>query len=123
MEKKTRIKDQYEALEQLAMLHVAYPDCPIIPMVDGDVVEDPGCGRTHWMGRLGESHIRKLYSGNTNVHEYDPDPDETELYLALDDAPLASGELEKAEEDEDYALELYNVLPWQECIVVYIDTP
>ena len=127
MEKRIRVKDQGGSLDKLMELRKEHPDYPIIPMVDNDlmynVAHSVSMSEVYWMGRLGDVQVKKLYSGNQEVHEYVERPGGNTLYTTMEDSRYSESELEQAEEDSDYARELYNALPWQDCIVIYIDTP
>lgn len=96
-----------------------FPELPIIPFVDCEVVADDF---GTWMGRWGDVEITQYYAGREYVHlksedeedvlndlvgcQYGHDPEGRDIY-------------DLSDEEWDA---LYNGLPWVDVIAVYITT-
>lgn len=96
-----------------------YPDLPIVPMVDSEVVADDSYST--WMGKWGSCYVTEYYLGRERVHFKDYD-DEEEV---LDDMvgcrygyDLQGRDIyELSDEEWD---KLYQSIPWIKCIAVDI---
>lgn len=96
-----------------------YPNLPIIPMVDSEVVADDSYST--WMGKWGSCYVTEYYLGRERVHFKDFD-DEEEV---LDDMvecrygyDLQGRDIyELSDEEWD---KLYQSIPWTKCIAVDI---
>lgn len=88
------------------------PDLPIIPMVDSEVVGDGvGC----WMGNWGWSCVEEYVLGfRGEVLLKDDD-----MYYLLEKYLIPS-RIMLPESDEECE-KIYNKIPWQKAIVVYIN--
>ena len=103
---------------QLLDLISEYPDLPIIPMVDQEVVADD-C-YTWWMGEWGRCEVTEYYIGRERVHFKDDDEEDV-----LGDLvgcryycdPNGNDITELSDKEWD---ELYQSVPWTKAIVVYI---
>ncbi len=112
--KKPAIKDE-EAIyrEELFRLMQEYPELPVIPMVDSDIVADDYC--SWWVGHWGYATITEYIIGDERIFFKDADEDEVldgiEEYRSVwEDWP------------EEKITETFNNLPWIKCIAVYITT-
>lgn len=105
--------------KELLKLIQEYPELPIVPMVDREIVGDD-CS-IWWVGEWGGCKKTKYYSGRDYVHFYDDDKENAltdmvgcEYCKTLDGKDI----FDDLSDDEWDAL--YESLPWIECIVVYI---
>lgn len=106
--------------DQLFVLMKEYPDLPIIPVVEGDIVADD-C-YTWWIGHWGRSEKTAVYIGREMIHFIDDDEEDVladmigcKYYETPDGRDITDIS------DEEWN-ELYASIPWEECIVVYITT-
>ena len=95
------------------------PELPIVPMVDSDVVCDDG---GYWMGAWGRCEVTEYYLGRERVHFRDDDEEDVLNDLA---GCRYSHDLQGRDiydlSDEEWD-KLYQSVPWEKCIVVYITT-
>lgn len=103
--------------KELLRLIKEYPDLPVVPMVDYEVVGDD-YGR--WLGSWGRSEIAEYYLGRERVHFKDGDIEDV-----LTDM-VGCKYCEDTEGRDIYELSdeewdrLYESLPWVKCIAVNI---
>lgn len=107
-------------VEELLTLIKDNPDLPIIPMVNQEVVADDSY--TWWLGRWKYSEVSGYYLGNEAIHFKDDDEEDVlkdmvgcKYYCTPDGRDIT----EISDEEWDA---LYASIPWEKCIVVYIDT-
>ena len=103
--------------EQLFRLMGEYPDLPVVPMVDADVVCDGTVA--YWHGSLGESELGAYVMGDDGI------------YFRTDELPedwgdvlnhtVGAGDWWEAPYEKAFAV--FQNLPWRECIVVSIELP
>lgn len=106
--------------KELLELIAKYPDLPVIPLVDDEVVGDDSCG--WWLGRWGRCEVTKYFVGRERVHLLDDDDEDI-----LNDMPgcqygmTADGRdiMDLTDDEWNYLLEL---VPWVDAIVVHIIT-
>lgn len=111
--------------ERLLNLIKAYPDLPIIPMVDGEIAEDE-CH--YWRGTFGGSFVDKYLETAGGVHFYSEgmykDDEDRELSdLNEIEATLIGYHKRDLHIPDNKLIEQYNQLPWKEAIIVYITLP
>lgn len=105
---------------ELLKLIAENPDLPIVPMVEHDIVADDDY--TWWMGTWGICEIDYIYNGEEAVHFKSDDEESVlcdmvgcEYYQTPDGRDICDLT------DEEWN-DLYQSIPWQKCIVVYITT-
>ena len=93
------------------------PELPIVPMVDSDVVCDDG---GYWMGKWGRCEVTEYYLGRERVHFRDDDEEDVlnDLVGCRYSHDLQGRDIYDLS-DEEWA-KLYQSVPWEKCIVVYI---
>lgn len=97
-----------------------YPDLPVIPMVDSEIVGDD-CG--YWVGKWGRCEINEYYTGEERVHFRNDDPED--ILNDMRDCHYGCDKIGRdiySLSDEEWA-EIIDSLPWVKCIVVYIELP
>lgn len=103
-----------ENIEALREMLYKHPALPVICMVDGEIVpEDNG---RRWLAKVGAVQREKVWIGEEGVYFYNAayvDED------AINDPNCIYPEMELTAER---AKEVYDGLPWVECIVINIDT-
>lgn len=103
-----------ENIEALREMLCKHPDLPVICMVDGEIVpEDNGC---RWLAKVGAVWREKVWIGAEGVYCYDNKRVDED---AINDPNCVYPEMELTDER---AKEVYDGLPWIECIVLNIDT-
>lgn len=101
-------------LRKLLSLMCIYPELPVIPMVDSDVVTDEGY--MYWQGSFGDSLVDKyITTANGIILKGHADTFEVleMVYTPEEIQHMNNSELEI----------LFNGLPWKSAIVVYIKLP
>ena len=105
--------------EELLKLIKENPDLPIVPMVDGEVVQD---GFGYWLGAWGHSEVTAYYSGREYVHFKDDDKED----VLNDMVGCKYGHTKDGRDVEDLSDDecdaLFESLPWVKCIAVRIAT-
>ncbi len=105
--------------EELLRLIKENPDLPIVPMVDCEVVADDF---GYWLGKWGYAKLTEYYNGREYIHFRDDDEEDV-----LNDMVGCKYSYDKDGRDI-YELSdaewktLYESLPWEKCIAVYITT-
>lgn len=98
---------------ELFSLMQEYPDLPVIPMVDEEVVCDDCC--SWWLGSWGSSQIQRYLTTKERIYFDDDDPEDVLTAVKgwdwYEDATDAEIETE------------FKALPWIEAITVMIHTP
>lgn len=103
-----------ENIKALREMHYKHPDLPVICVVDGEVVpEYNGCC---WLAMGNAVRREKIWIGAEGVYYYDNKRVDED---AINDPNCVYPEMELTEER---AKEVYDSLPWVECIVINIDT-
>lgn len=106
-------------INKLVELIKTNPDLPIIPMVDAEIVGDD---YGYWMGNWGRCEVTEYYLGREKVHF--KDDDEEDVLSDMLDCRYGYNR----EGKDIYTLsdseweDIYNSLPWQKAIIVYITT-
>lgn len=95
-------------------LVAAYPNYPIVAMVDGDVC---GGDRGTFAGEFGSAYICKIWIGERQAYYHDPT--EYEDDVVFDPGCAFDGDKDTLSANELQAL--YDALPWQDSIVVHIN--
>lgn len=97
----------------------ANPDLKIYPFVNRLVVADDFW--QYWMGEFGSTEISYVYKGKEHIHFKDEDQENVladmvgcEYYCTPD-----GREITELEEEEWNSL--FESLPWEKCIIVYIE--
>ena len=108
-------------IEELLKLVKENPNLPIVPMVDSEVVGDYDA---YWMGAWGDSAIEEIYLGRDRYYIKSID-DEEDVLNGMEGCRYSYTEdgRDIYELSDEEWTELYNSLPWEKCIVVYITTP
>ncbi len=112
-----------EKFKELLRLMEEYPDLPVVPMVEGEVVSGDKYSYSYWMGNwssavLEEYIICKQHLWLGQVF-FKSDGDIHEVLGKY----LTDGEIENLPESEEDCKEIYHSLPWTKAIVVFIDLP
>lgn len=103
-----------ENIKALREMLCQHPDLPVICMVDGEIVpEDNGC---RWIAKVGAVKREKVWIGAEGVYYYNASDVEADV---INDPNCIYPEMELTEKR---AKEVYDGLPWMECIVINIDT-
>ena len=107
-----------ETIQAVISMISEHPDLPVICMVQSEVVaEDNG---SRWLAKVGDVYRAKVWIGEWRVYFYDEDDD---LLDVLQDPACEASILYQLDLiDDSKVRDLYNDLPWQECIVLNIDT-
>ena len=96
------------------------PDLPIIPVVDSEVVADDGF--TYWRGKWGWSKVTEFYEGREHWHTKDDDQED----VLIDMVGCNYSETKDGRDIYDLSDKewdsLYESLPWEKAIIVYITT-
>ena len=109
-------------IEELLKLMQENLDLPIIPMVGSEIVADDGY--SYWIGSWGTCRVDEYYVGREYVHFKDDDIENvlTDMvgcqYGLTKDGKDIWDDLSDEEWDK-----LFESLPWEKAIVVYIETP
>lgn len=100
---------------RLVELTAQYPNLPIVPMVQSEVVQ--GNEFRRWMGSIGKARYDKFFIGEDRVYFYD----ENDIEDCINDGAVVwDGDSISSDEE---ALKLYRSLPWTEAIVLDINLP
>ena len=91
-----------------------YPDLPVICMVSSEVVAEDSWSR--WLAKVGDVYRAKIWIGEERVYFYNERCVDEDV---INDPDCIYPEMELTEER---AKEVYDGLPWEECIVLNIDT-
>ena len=105
--------------EELFRLIQEYPDLPVIPFVDGEIVAGDNFAR--WMGAWGSASVDKyLFPRNEwepVIFRSDDDVFDTlEKFLPVE-------EFDKLPKSESECRNIYDALPWEKAIIVNINLP
>lgn len=103
-----------ETIESVVSMVQEYPDLPVICMVQSEVVAEDSCCR--WLAKVGDVYRAKIWIGDERVYVYDESGVDED---AINDPACIYPEMELTEER---AKEVYDGLPWVECIILNIDT-
>lgn len=103
-----------ENIEALRAMLYNHPALPVICMVDSEIIAADTWSR--WLGKVGEVHLEKVWIGAEGVYYYDKTGIDAD---AINDPNCIYPEMELTDER---AKEVYDGLPWTECIVINIDT-
>lgn len=107
-------------MDELLNLIQENPDLEIVPMVDSEVVADNDS--IWWMGKWGEAKLTEYYSGREHIHFRDDDEEDVlNDLVGCRYGCDAQGRDIYDLTDKEWN-ELYNSLPWEKAIVVYITT-
>lgn len=98
-----------KSTEELLKLMQEYPELPVIPMVDSDVA----AGYAWNIGRLEEVEIEEYLIADGNV--YTKSADDIQEVLEAVYGSLKAGRMEDEEAER-----VYQQLPWQKAIMLYI---
>ena len=102
--------------DKLFRLMQEFPELPVVPMVDGEIVADDTY--TYWLGSWGPAEIRDYVVGNERLYFYQGTSDDKEEVL---NDTLGGQDWYDATDEE--VQEAYEKIPWIKAIVVYIDLP
>lgn len=114
-------KQSANNIKQLLKLIEDNPNLQIVPMVDSEVVADD-C-YCYWKGTWGHASIEEIYIGKERVHIKSLD-DEEDVLNDMDNCQYGYdyyGRDIYELSDEEWN-NLYESLPWEKVIVVYIST-
>lgn len=106
------MKNKYT--EDLLKLIKDNPDLPIVPMVSGEIVADK-CG--YWLGEWGPAAVDEYLVAER--HERIFFKSEEDMWYVLEQY-LTDEEFDSLPDDEDECSKIYENLPWNKAIVVYI---
>ena len=103
-----------ENREELFKLMRENPDLPVMPMVDGEIPGDD-CG--YWLGAWGTAQLDEyLVASDRVIFKSDDDVfDALERFLSYD-------EFLTLPDVESECRKIYDALPWEKAIIVYIET-
>lgn len=102
-------------LNQLVELTTKYPNLPIVPMVQSEIVQGNEFGR--WMGSIGKARHDKFFIGEDRIYFYD----ENDIEECINDSAVVWTDDDIPSDKE--ALRLYRSLPWIEAIIIDINLP
>ncbi len=109
------LKKQEIKIMQLMAICKKYPNLPIIPMVNHEIVaEDDG----YWMGSIGTPRIDQIISFNDRIYFRDQESDGCFYEIFFDGTEEYSPNISDKEVKKKV-----DALPWMKCIVVYITMP
>lgn len=125
--KKVESKRSLATLELLKLAE-ENPELPIIAEVDSEVVADEGC--MSWFGEVTESCVEYVWTGKTpsgmrRTWTLDEALEENYFFVKENAPELLKEKLKKlgpADFDE-VSSRWINSLPWEKCIIAYVDTP
>lgn len=98
-----------KSTEELLKLMQENPDLPVVPMVDSDVA----AGYAWNIGRLEEVEIDEYLIADGNVYTKSEDDIQEVLEAAY-------GSLKAGRMEDEEAERVYQQLPWQKAIMLYI---
>lgn len=104
-------------LNELVQLMQKNPDLPVVPLVAGELVGDD---YSYWLGRFGSAHVDEyIVQGEDKPIIFKSDDD---VFGTLE-AVLPDNVLNALPDDltEEKCRPLYEALPWQKAIVVFIE--
>lgn len=115
---------QSEATKELLRLAAENPDLPIYATVYSEVVAEDGYN--WWMGKITHVRLDECYVDRWHRvfsrYAYEADEyylaENTENYELIDELDNLS-----EEEENTKLIEWFNSLPWEKCIMVYVDVP
>lgn len=107
--------------EKLFRLMAEHPDLPVIPMVDGEIVADD-C-YSYWMGSWGVCELNAAYRGEERIHFKDDDEEDVLSDMAGCKYAMTKDGRDIYDLSDDEWNALYASIPWEPCILVYIDLP
>ena len=107
-----------EQTNTLRNMLTSYPDLPLIPLVDSDVVASDEF--TNWLGSISDVRLEQVLS-----------KDEELFILSIDEERLRERAILESgydliwtdEQLEDYAVKEVAAYDWKYAIVIWIDTP
>ena len=103
-----------ENREELFKLMRENPDLPVMPMVDGEIPGDD-CG--YWLGAWGTAQLDEyLVASDRVIFKSDDDVFDTLERFLSDD------EFYRLPDVESECRKIYDALPWEKAIIVYIET-
>jgi hypothetical protein len=108
------IEEQNRA--ELFNLMREYPNLPVVPMVDSEIISDDYCSR--YKGVLGAAYIAEYLIGDKQIYFYD-DEDEEQISEVLT-AFFGYDRWLQMDENGTAAAE-YAALPWTRAIIIDID--
>lgn len=109
----TKIKEFIELVKQ-------NPELPVVPMVDGEIVGYDDYG--YWLGCWGRSEVTEYYVGKERVHFRDDDEEDVLSDLVGCEHGYDENGRDIYELSEEEWDKLYEEVPWDKAIVVYITT-
>lgn len=97
----------------------ANPDLPVITLVNGMIANYDD--QYYWIGKFGRTEIKETYKGRTAIHFRDDDQvDVLGDMIGCEGYCTADGRDILELSDEEWKA-LYNSLPWEKCIVLYLE--
>lgn len=106
-----------QAREELFRLMRENPDLPVVPMVDGEILGDDS---GYWLAGWGQARVDEyLVCEHSERVAFKSDGDvfgTLEDYLSYDD-------FDKLPDLESECRPIYDALPWEKAIIVYIGAP
>ena len=117
----TEMEIQQRNIRELIKLTAKYPDLPILPLVDEEVVDSPDY--QSYLGCWGVPEKTKWIRGADYIHIYRPD-DMEEVRDAVEDVQGGRYDIYKMSDSEKVELQkLYEDLNWEDAIMVNIVHP
>ena len=103
--------------EELIKLMKENPDLPVLPLVDSEVVADDF---GYWLGKWGLCEVKEYYNGRVRIHFKDDDEEEVLVDMVGCKYSKTKDGRDIYDLPDDEWKELFESLPWQKVIVVYI---
>ncbi len=114
-EEQKAIDSSNDNINHLIELTTKYPNLPVVPMVQSEIVQGHEFGR--WLGSIGKARYDRYFIGEDRVYFYD----ENNIEDCVNDSAVI-WDVDNISSDEE-ARRIYRALPWKEAIIVDINLP